>query len=66
MEQPVSSGHAYPRETEKHATCRSHDEVTFPVTGQQSVVDFGRPHMNAEAFRRADLGLGVSALLTLA
>ena len=48
MEQPVSSGHAYPRETEKHATCRSHDEVALPMSGQQSVFEFGRLHTNTD------------------
>jgi hypothetical protein len=48
MEQLVSSGHTCSRETEKHATCRSHDEVTFPVTRQQAVFDFGRTHVNTD------------------
>ena len=61
MEQLVSSGHTCPRETEKHATCRSHDEVAFPMAGHHPVVDLRRAHVDAHHL--GDLAAPVSASL---
>ena len=61
MEQPVSSGHNYLRETEIHATCRSHVlAVKVCVSAGRSLAPFGRLRTLTAALRREGFGLGQS------